>query len=115
MNGLDENVILIDFDADNPIYSFARLKKLSTEQGYITYDDVLRLFPEAEQNIDYLDQIYVSIHNAGILFIEKNILKDDALMAEAIGMEKSVYLIIELVLLYGVLLLAIACSYWFAT
>ena len=76
MNRLDENGFLIDFDANNPNFSFARLKKISTEQGYITYDDVLRLFPEAEQNIDYLDQIYVFLHNAGILFIEENILKD---------------------------------------
>ena len=76
MNALNENVLLIDIDANNPIYSFARLKKLNTQQGFITYDDVLRLFPEAEQNIDYLDQIYIFIHNAGILFIEENILKD---------------------------------------
>jgi len=76
MNRLIDNKFLYDFESDNPIYSFARLKELSGEQGYITYDDVLRLFPEAEQNIDYLDQIYVSMHNAGILFIEENILEE---------------------------------------
>ena len=77
MNALNENVLLIDIDANNPINSFARLKKLSNQQGHITYDDVLRLFPEAEQNIDYLDQIYIFIHNAGILVIEEKILEDD--------------------------------------
>ena len=76
MNRIIDNKFLFDFESDNPIYSFGRLKELSGEQGYITYDDVLRLFPEAEQNIDYLDQIYVSMHNAGILFIEENILEE---------------------------------------
>jgi RNA polymerase primary sigma factor len=76
MNRIFDNKFLYDFEPDNPIYSFARLKELSGEQGYITYDDVLRLFPEAEQNIDYLDQIYVSMHNAGILFIDENIFEE---------------------------------------
>jgi RNA polymerase primary sigma factor len=76
MNRIIDNKFLYDFESDNPIYSFARLKELSGEQGYITYDDVLHLFPEAEQNINYLDQIYVSMHNAGILFVEENILEE---------------------------------------
>jgi RNA polymerase primary sigma factor len=76
MNRIIDNKFLYDFESDNPIYSFARLKELSGEQGYITYDNVLHLFPEAEQNINYLDQIYVSMHNAGILFVEENILEE---------------------------------------
>jgi RNA polymerase primary sigma factor len=70
MNRLAENKLLIDFDVDTTIHSFARLKELGTEQGHVTYDDILRLFPEVEQNIDYLDQISVAIRNAGITFIE---------------------------------------------
>jgi len=70
MNGLIENILLIDFDVDNPINSFSRLKELGTKQGYVTYDDILRLFPEAEQDVDYLDQIYLAIRNAGITFVE---------------------------------------------
>ena len=76
MNGLAENTLLIDFDLDNPTNSYARLKELGSKQGYVTYDDVLRLFPEAEQDVDILDQIYVAIRKAGILFVEDDRLKD---------------------------------------
>jgi RNA polymerase primary sigma factor len=72
MNALTENKLLIDFDVDNSIISYARLKELGTEQGYVTYDDILYLFPEAEQDIGLLDQIYVAIRDAGIKFIEKD-------------------------------------------
>ncbi len=71
MKTLAKNILFTDFDVDNPIYSLARLKELGAEQGFVTYDDILRLSPEAEQNIEYLDQICSSIRNAGILLIDK--------------------------------------------
>jgi len=72
MNRSVENKLQIDFDVENPIPSIARLKELGTEQGYVTYDDILSLFPEVEEDIDFLDQIYAAIHNAGILLVESN-------------------------------------------
>jgi len=76
MNGLAENILLIDFDVDNPTNSLARLKELGTKQGYVNYDDILHLFPEAAQDVDYLGQIYVAIRDAGILLIEDDSLND---------------------------------------
>ena len=76
MNGLAENKLMIDVDGDDPLYSFARLKELGIERGHVTYDDILRLYPEIEQNIDHLDQIYMAMRNAGILVMEKNTLSD---------------------------------------
>jgi RNA polymerase primary sigma factor len=76
MNGLTENILRIDFDVNIPTNSFARLKELGNKQGYVTYDDILHIFPEAEQDVDYLDQIYVAIRDAAILFIEDDKLND---------------------------------------
>jgi len=70
MNGLTENILLIDVAGDNSTNSFARLKELGTRQGYVTYDDILQKLPEAEQDVEYLDQIYIAIRNAGILYVE---------------------------------------------
>jgi RNA polymerase primary sigma factor len=61
---------------DNPPDSFVRLKELGTQQGHVTYENILHLFPEAEQDVDYLDRIYVAIRDAGILFIEDDSLND---------------------------------------
>jgi RNA polymerase primary sigma factor len=76
MNAITENKLLIDLKVDNSVVSYTRLKELGTEQGYVTYDDILRLFPEAEQNIGLLDQIYGAIRQAGIKFIEDGSLND---------------------------------------
>jgi RNA polymerase primary sigma factor len=76
MNGLAENILLIDVAVNNPTDSFARLKELGSRQGYLTYDDILQQLPEAEQDVDYLDQIYVAIRNAGILFVEDDSLSN---------------------------------------
>jgi len=70
MNVLTENILLINLDVDNPTNSFARLKELGSDQGYITYDNILNLFPEVEQDVDFLDQIYLAVRDAGIFFVE---------------------------------------------
>ncbi len=76
MNAFVENTILIDFEMGNPSNTLARLKGLVTKNGYVTRDDILLLFPEAEQDVGYLDQIYLAIREAGILFIEDDTLND---------------------------------------
>ncbi|HSF83644.1 MAG TPA: sigma-70 family RNA polymerase sigma factor [Anaerolineales bacterium] len=76
MNALAENKLIINYDVDNPPDSFARLEELGTKQGHVTYENILHLFPEAEQDVDYLAQIYVAILEAGILFIEDDSLTD---------------------------------------
>ena len=35
-------------------------------QGYLTMDDILDLFPEAEETLDQLDEIFILLHEAGI-------------------------------------------------
>jgi RNA polymerase primary sigma factor len=78
MNGLVESTLHIDFDAVRLPNSFARLKELGTQQGYLTYDDILLFFPEAENNVDDLDQIFIAINDAGILLVEDDALNDDS-------------------------------------
>jgi RNA polymerase primary sigma factor len=76
MNELLENTLLIDFDMEKSSNSFARLKELGYKQGFITYEDILLLFPKAEQDVDFLDQIYLAIREAGIYFEEDENLND---------------------------------------
>ena len=44
----------------------AELMKLGKERGYVTYDEILRSFPEVEKNIEFLDQMYETFGIAGI-------------------------------------------------
>jgi RNA polymerase primary sigma factor len=42
------------------------LLALATEQGYLTYDDILAAFPHAEDNIDELEEVLANLMEAGI-------------------------------------------------
>ena len=76
MNELVESISMIDIFTDIPAYSLRRLKELGSRQGYVTYDDVLQQFPDAAQDVDYLDQIFSAIANAGIIYNEEDSLSD---------------------------------------
>ncbi len=60
MEALAENTPHINYDVDNSPKPFTSLKDLGTKQGYVTYDDIKRLFPEGEQEDNYLDHIHWS-------------------------------------------------------
>jgi RNA polymerase primary sigma factor len=44
----------------------ASLMKLGKERGYVTYDELLRAFPEVEKDIEFLDSMYEQFSIAGI-------------------------------------------------
>jgi RNA polymerase primary sigma factor len=44
----------------------AELMKLGRERGYVTYDELLRSFPEIEKDVDFLDVLYERFSIAGI-------------------------------------------------
>jgi RNA polymerase primary sigma factor len=43
------------------------LMALGYEQGYVAYEDILRIFPEAEEDIDRLEEIISMLGGAGII------------------------------------------------
>jgi RNA polymerase primary sigma factor len=46
------------------------LIKKGKEQGYLTQDDVLAVFPEAESNMEQLEELYIVLFSEGISVIE---------------------------------------------
>ena len=44
----------------------AELMKLGRERGYVTYDELLRSFPEIEKDVDFLDVLYERFSIAGV-------------------------------------------------
>jgi RNA polymerase primary sigma factor len=44
----------------------AELMQLGKERGYITYDELLRSFPEVEKDVDFLEKMYERFEIAGI-------------------------------------------------
>lgn len=48
-----------------------RLLEFGKKKTYVTYDDILRFFPEAEQDLDVLEDAYNALLNAGINYTEE--------------------------------------------
>ena len=46
------------------------LIKKGKEQGYLTQDDVLSVFPEAESNLEQLEELYIVLFDEGISVVE---------------------------------------------
>ncbi len=46
------------------------------ERGFVTYDEILRTYPDIENNIDFLDDIYEKLSNLGVDVIESGGLLD---------------------------------------
>lgn len=46
------------------------LMKLGRERGYVTYDEILKFFPQIEKNVSFLDEMYDRFSVAGIDVLE---------------------------------------------
>ncbi|MCL6510228.1 MAG: sigma-70 family RNA polymerase sigma factor [Anaerolineae bacterium] len=43
-----------------------QLINLGREKGYVTYEDILNLFPDAEKNMDQLEDLFAALSDAGV-------------------------------------------------
>jgi RNA polymerase primary sigma factor len=59
------------------------------ERGFVTYDEILRTYPEIETNIDFLDEVYERLSQLGIDIIESggllDVHTDEELVTRKIG------------------------------
>ena len=62
-----------DIEEDDEIIGYSaigRLIELGRQKTYVTYDDILRFFPEAEQDIGQLEEAFATLMSAGIPYLE---------------------------------------------
>ena len=63
-----ENHLLVEMDEEySPI---ARLIELGRQKKYVTIDDILHFFPEAEKDVEQLEEAFSALLSAGIAFVE---------------------------------------------
>jgi RNA polymerase primary sigma factor len=63
-----KNRLLLEMEEEyTPI---ARLIELGRQKKYVTIDDILRIFPEAERDIEQLEEAFSALLSAGVAFIE---------------------------------------------
>ena len=63
-----ENCLLVEVNEEySPI---ARLIELGRQKKYVTIDDILHFFPEAEKDIEQLEEAFSALLSAGVAFVE---------------------------------------------
>lgn len=67
----------------------AELMQLGKERGYVTYDELLRAFPEIEKNVDFLDDLYEKFGIAGIDVLQSGGMLGDDPSAEVIAQKNT--------------------------
>jgi RNA polymerase primary sigma factor len=60
----DENEELSEYPA------IARLIELGRQKSYVTIDDILHFFPDAEQDVEQLEEAFAALMSAGIPYVE---------------------------------------------
>src|SRR5512135_445661 len=63
-----DNHLLVEMDEEySPI---ARLIELGQQKKFVTIDDILHFFPEAEKDVEQLEEAFSALLSAGIAFVE---------------------------------------------
>jgi RNA polymerase primary sigma factor len=70
--GMINEELLRDMDEqEHP--AIARLIEMGRQKNYVTIDDILSFFPEAEQDVDQLEEAFAALISAGIPFLDEPI------------------------------------------
>jgi len=99
MNKIVNNRLLAAITEDGEEFSaLARLVELGRERGYVTLDDILHYFPQAEQDMDQLEEAFSALLNAGIPYVEEEITEEpgeEELVAEEKESEEELEIPVE--------------------
>jgi len=63
-----EKILGVEDEEEYP--AIARLIELGRQKSYVTLDDILHFFPEAEQDVEQLEEAFSALLSAGIPFVE---------------------------------------------
>jgi len=74
---MDNPLINVVEDEDEEYPAIARLIELGRQKTYVTIDDILHFFPEAEQDVEQLEEAFAALMSAGIPYLE-----DESLASE---------------------------------
>jgi RNA polymerase primary sigma factor len=72
---MDDSLInVVDDEEEYP--AIARLVELGRQKTYVTIDDILHFFPEAEQDVEQLEEAFAALMSAGIPYLEDEVVDE---------------------------------------
>jgi RNA polymerase primary sigma factor len=66
-----EDELLTGIEEPDEHSAIARLIELGRQKSYVTIDDILSFFPEAEQDVDQLEEAFAALLSAGIPYVDE--------------------------------------------
>ena len=89
-NRSDEDIVESDIDTAltdqaKERSAIARLIELGRQKTYVTIDDILVFFPEAEQDVDQLEEAFAALISAGIPYVDDASVEGGPTEAELLG------------------------------
>ncbi|MBN2147676.1 MAG: sigma-70 family RNA polymerase sigma factor [Anaerolineales bacterium] len=68
---IEEELISALSEREDEHPAIARLIELGRQKSYVTIDDILNFFPEAEQDVDQLEEAFAALISAGIAYVDE--------------------------------------------
>jgi RNA polymerase primary sigma factor len=68
---IDEDLLSAIEERDDEHPAIARLIELGRQKSYVTIDDILSFFPEAETDVDQLEEAFAALISAGIAYMDE--------------------------------------------
>jgi RNA polymerase primary sigma factor len=92
-----DKILMVDEEEEFP--AIARLIEMGRQKGYITLDDILHFFPEAEQDVEQLEEAFSALLSAGIPFVEDTAVaeptEDELVAVEATEIEPEIEIALD--------------------
>jgi len=73
---MDDELITVVDDDEEEYPAIARVIEIGRQKSYVTIDDILHFFPEAEQDVEQLEEAFAALMSAGISYIEDTNLEE---------------------------------------
>ncbi len=70
---IDEDLLSAIEEREDEHPAIARLIELGRQKTYVTIDDILGFFPEAETDVDQLEEAFAALISAGIAYVDEPI------------------------------------------
>ena len=67
---IDEELINVLANREDEHPAIARLIEFGRQKSYVTIDDIMGFFPEVEQDLDQLEEVFASLLSAGIPYMD---------------------------------------------
>ncbi|MEA4910096.1 MAG: RNA polymerase sigma factor [Anaerolineaceae bacterium] len=80
----DELLTVVDEEEEYP--AIARLLELGRQKTFVTIDDILHFFPDAEQDVEQLEEAFAALMSAGIPYVEDSpddVIEEDLIMEDS--------------------------------